>query len=118
MNNSKLAIDDLLLEEKVLDTTPILRQRQTEVIKIIEALQSILNSEQWQVLKELVFNGLVDTLEKRLVSETIKKPLDVDEIHRLNGQLIWAKRYADLNKLMEVYRLELTNLRSKLNANN
>ena len=100
------------------EKAPILRQRQTELVKIIDSLQAIINSEDWKVVKVLVFDGLVDTLEKRLQSEASKKLIDTDELHRLTGQLMWAKRYADLNKLNDVFKLELTSIRNKLNANN
>lgn len=111
MNNDLFTED---IEPEVV--SPILRERQSELVRIIESLQVISSSEPWQVLKSLVFDKVVEQLEKRLKLETAKKPIDTDEIHRLNGQLIWAKRYADFNKLIDVYRLELENIRSKLNA--
>lgn len=115
MNNAKLAIDyaDEQFEE---EKAPIIRQRQEEIAKIIDALIGVSSNENWKVLKVLVFDGLVVALEARLKSEAIKKILDTDEIHRINGQLTWAKRYSDLNKLIDVYKLELVNLGEKLNA--
>ena len=116
MNNAKLAID-FLEEDFEQDKAPAIRQRQVEVVKIIEALDSLIVNEDWKVLKVLVFDGIVDALENRIKLEACKKPIDTDELHRLNGQLTWAKRYSDLNKLNDVYKLELTNLKDKLNAN-
>lgn len=115
MNNAKIAID-FAEEEFEADKAPIIRQRQEEVVSIIEALQRLAGNGDWKVLKVLVFDGLVATLEQRLKLEATKKLIDTDELHRLNGQLIWAKRYSDLYKLIDVYKLELTSLKDKLNA--
>lgn len=114
MNNSNLTID--LEEEK--DPVPVLHQMESELVKIIEAMQSIAISDQWKVLKELIFDDLVASLEKRISSEAKKKPIDEPEIYSLNGQLAWAKKYADFNKLADAYKVQLMNLRIKLNANN
>jgi len=117
MNNAKLVIDfqDEQFEE---EKAPVIRQRQVEVVQIIESLQRIADSEDWRTLNTLVFKGLVETLKERIHVEATNKTINSDELHRLNGQLTWAKRYSDLYKLIDVYKLELTTLRNKLNANN
>lgn len=114
-----MSIDDVFEQvlEPSFDSRPALRQRQMDVAKIIESLQKILESTEWTMLKTLIFDGMVDSLEKRLKSESEKKELDIPEIYRLNGQLTWARRYADLTKLIDVYKLELNSLRNKLNEN-
>lgn len=116
MNNSKIAIDSFSIVDFA-DTTVILRQRQTELLKIIEALQGVIKTDQWQVLKELMFDGLVESLQRRLQTEASKNELNSPEIYRLNGQLLWAKRYSDLNKLTETYKVELNQITKKLNEN-
>lgn len=115
MNNAKLAID-FVEEEFEAAKAPLIRQRQEEVASIIESLQRLANSQDWKVLKILIFDGLVEALEKRSKLEASKKMIDVTELNLLNGQLMWAKRYSDLYKLIDVYKLELTNLGDKLNA--
>lgn len=117
MNNSKIALDNIETEEEI-DLSPVLREQETKVVKIIEAISVIAVSEQWKVLKELIFDDLVDSLERRISSEAKRKPIDEPEIYALTGQLAWAKRYADFNKLADAYKLELSNLRKKLNATN
>ncbi len=115
MNNAKLVID-FIEEEFEVEKAPLIRQRQEEVVKIVECLQNLTSNSDWKTLKVLVFDGLVVALEARLKSEASKKVIDINELNFLNGQLMWAKRYSDLHKLIDVYKLELTNLGDKLNA--
>lgn len=116
MNNFKVAMENIF-EEEIVDTAPILRQRQTELLKIVEAIGEVAKTDQWKVLKELIFDGVVEALEKRMKVESTKAELNSPEIYRLNGQLAWAKRYSDLNKLVEAYKIELNNITKKLNEN-
>lgn len=90
------------------------RQREGELTKIIEALKRIEASEDWSTLKTEVFDGALDSLEGRLVSECKKPVLNNPEIYRLQGQIQWAKKYADLATLTQAYRLELIRLRQQL----
>lgn len=113
MNNANLGME----EEIVVDTTVFLRQRKTELVKIIEAINNLSKNDDWQVLKGLVFDGMVEKLEKTLQAEAKKIELNAPEIYRLNGQLTWAKRYSDLYKLAETYKAELNNITKKLNEN-
>lgn len=110
MNNARF-IDE---EDIVVDTTVLLRQRQTELTRIIETINALSKLPEWQTLKELVFDGMTEKLEKSLQIEVKKPELNAPEIYRLNGQLQWAKRYGDLYKLAEAYKLELTNINKKL----
>lgn len=113
MNNSQIILE----EELVVDTTVILRERKTELVKIIEAINKLAKNDSWQTLKEIVFDGLVESLQKRLRVECEKNELNAPEIYRLNGQLQWARRYSDLYKLAETYKIELNNITKKLNEN-
>jgi hypothetical protein len=111
MNNS-LVIETMTLEtESVIDFKPHLRSRETELINIIEAIDSVSASSHWKLLQEKVFNGVMDSLQSRIRSE--KNPT---EIYRLQGQIGWAEKYSDLSKLSQAYRKELSNVRNKLNG--
>lgn len=115
MNNSKIAIDSGFQEEN-LDRTPWLRQREGELVTIIEAIGRVNESGDWSILKKHIFDGLVETLERKLNLEAKKNDLNSPEIYRLQGQLAWARKYADLQKLNEFFRLELTNIRKQLHG--
>lgn len=113
MNNAQIIEETKNLQEgQVL----ILRKKETELTNIIEAVKSISESKEWQTLKILIFDELVENLERRIKTETAKEHIDTSQIYKLNGQLLWAKKYSDFNKLADVYRLELTNIKKKLNG--
>lgn len=110
MNNSKITAEYNLLDQELkMDRSPLLRAREAKLVGIIEALGNISSSAYWDVIKEEILNGAVDTLKRRLSSET-----ETIEMFRLQGQIIWAEKYSDLDKLAESYRNELKNIRNQL----
>lgn len=116
MNNSKLAIDSISLqeEEPKYDRLPELRQREEALLNIIDSLKKVQTTPEWSSLKTQIFDGLVVTLEKELRTEAKKENPDSSKLNRLAGQLKWAEKYSDLRKLEDVFRVELTNLRQML----
>lgn len=93
----------------------LLRQREGTLVRIIEALKAVQTSPEWSTLKTEVFDGVLESLEGRLISESKKLELNPPDIYRLQGQIQWAKKYADLADLLNTYRLELTGIRQQLN---
>ena len=117
MNNSKLAIDSVgIFEEPKVDTKPYLREREGQLLKIIEAIQGVNQSGHWGTLKTELFDTLVDRLENQLKDEGKKENPDSNKLNRLAGQLKWAEKYSDLTKLENVFRVELTSIRKQLHA--
>ena len=115
MNNSKITLDNLTLgDDPIIDITPTLRAKEANLMTIIESLKNIATNRDWMILQERIFNEVVENLEKRLLSEAKKRPLDEGEIYSLNGQLTWARKYADLNKMVKDYWNELTNVRKQI----
>lgn len=108
MNNSKIAIDNALTDEPVVDVSPQIRQRETELIEIIEAIKHIRSSDYWKLLQEQVFHKDLDRLTRQLRSER-----DTIEMYRLQGQVTWAEKYS-LDNAEQMYRNELINLRKQL----
>ena len=105
MNNSKIVLElESFSEEK---KTEFLKQRETELLLILEALQNIKGSKYWKLLEEKVFNGVLISLQHRIRTE--KNPT---EIYRLQGQIVWAEKFCDLTKMYQAYQNELTRLRS------
>lgn len=102
---------EVFFEEVQVDYTPNLRQREQEIIAIVESLRAVKSSQHWRNLQEKVFNGVLESLQSRIRSE--KNPT---EIYRLQGQIVWAEKYTDLNKLCQAYEVELQNIRKQLNA--
>ena len=117
MNNSFIALENNeVLEDEKIDRLPWLRNRQGELTKTIEAINRIAVSSDWGILKSEVFEGLVESLEKKLRIESEKEQLNSSEIHRLQGQLIWAKKYSDFNQLAEFFKIELLNIKKQING--
>lgn len=112
MNNSFLTIESLgLTEENPVDRTEKLKEREGELLRIIEALRAVQDTKGWNTLKELVFASISDTLHKEITDEAREDNPDTLRLSRLAGQLKWAERFSDLNKLEQVYRVELANIR-------
>lgn len=111
MNNSKLEIESFSLEEPQRDRSPELREREGQLVRIIETLKGVAESKLWSSLKTQVFDGVVGKLERDLLFEARKDSPDQLAMARLNGQLMWAKKYADLDKLANDFRLELKQIR-------
>ncbi len=108
MNNSKFVIDNALTDEPKVDYSPQLRQREQELVAIIEAIKHIKSSEYWKELQEKVFSKDLEKLTKRLRTER-----DNVEMFRLQGEVTWAEKYS-LETLETQYRNELINLRNQL----
>ena len=111
MNNSRIALE--YSEEKP-DTTPLLRERQATILRIIEAIQEIEKTKAWSTLKTEIFHGLDKLLDNELRAEAKKEQPDPSRLNRLAGQLHWAERYADLSKLEERYRTELKQINQRI----
>jgi len=121
MNNSKLIEYFPKEEPKDIEVTveqrlPKLREREGELVRLIDAIRSLESSKDWSTLKTEVFEGLVDSLERKLMQEAKKRPLSIETIYELQGQLTWAKKYANLDSLAQSYMAELTNIRFQLNG--
>lgn len=89
---------------------------EARLVRIIEAIQGIQSSKEWSTLKTEVFENLVNLLEKDLKNEAKKEDPDPKKLNRLSGELKWAEKYADLDKLEASYRTLLTSVRIKLNG--
>lgn len=111
MNNSKIVSYNIEREE-------ILEINQGELAQIVEAINRVEASEDWQKLKRLVLDGFLSSLERQLKVESERKELNSPEIYRLQGQLTWARKYADLKKLSQFFNNQLQNIKFKLNEKN
>lgn len=96
------------------DMTPSLQEKKAVLLRLIEAIDNLSKNSDWQTLKELMFDGQVEKLEKNLLSEAKLNELSSPKIYRLQGNLEWARRF-DLYKLAETYKKELNGITKKLN---
>lgn len=114
MNNSKFAIENVLSNEETIDRKPILREKEGELMKIIDTIQKIEKTKEWSTLKEKIFDSLSEKLLKEIQSEARKENPDTLKLNRLAGQLIWSEKFSDLSKLENDFRVQLTNIRKLL----
>jgi len=112
MNNSKIAFDNI--EDSSADRQSILLEQQGEFIQIVEAIKVIEGSVEWQKLKRLILDSVVTNLERQLFNEVSKQEINTPEIYRLQGQLVWARKFADLYKLAEVFKQQIENIKIQL----
>lgn len=104
MNN---ALVNLLEDEEI----PQLNEAEiARLTRLIEAIDGVLRTKDWQTLEELHFTQETDRVERLLLSEA-KKDLNDREIYRLQGEMKWAKRYADIRKWAEFLKNQLENLK-------
>lgn len=115
MNNSKLAIESIPITlNDMSQPSPRLKEREGELVQIIEAVNGIAGSKEWSTLKIRVFDGKAEQLNRELLSEAKKEIPDTLKLNRLAGELKWAERYSDLSKLEATFRLELRQVRQQL----
>jgi hypothetical protein len=111
MNNSRLALENVLREDEPVDVSHMLRQRETEIQEILESLVSLHESTTWKVLYNRIFQREIETLQRKLRSEK-----DTTELFRLQGKAEIVEKYFDIPRLVEMYRNELANIRKQLHA--
>lgn len=110
MNNSKIANENIEDDDKL----SFLQKQQGELSQIVEAINRIETSDDWQKLKKLLLDGVVVTLERQLLNETTKKEINAPDMYRLQGQLGWARKYADLKKLSDMFKKQIENIKNQI----
>lgn len=116
MNNSKVTLENL--EKKEDNRLSLLRELQGELSQLVEAINRVEQSEDWQKLKKLFLNKIIDRLERQLRDEASKPNIDLPKLYRLQGQIDWANKYSDLKKISSEKRLEIENLKKQINEYN
>lgn len=108
MTNNALInlLEDLEGESPKNDEVEIAR-----LTRLIEAIDGVLKTKDWQTLVELHFSKEKERVERLLLSETKKIQLEDKEIYRLQGELKWGVRYADLRRWAEFLKNQLTELK-------
>jgi hypothetical protein len=92
----------------------LLRGRQEELIKLLDAISKISSSKEWAVLKEIIFDKSLTSIEKQILNEGQAKEINTSRIYRLQGEWLWAKHYSDMERFAEGLKLELQNIKNKL----
>lgn len=90
-----------------------LNTRRAELVKTVEAIDGVLKSRDWHVLREMMFDELVERLERQLLTEAKKPKVETDKIYFLQGELATAKRF-DLASYAEMCKKELEGIKLNL----
>ena len=89
-------------------------EEETSVIRVIEAIQKLKESREWSTLKTEIFDSLTENLKKDLFSEAQKPDTNPMRLNRLAGELSWAEKFSDLQKLEDRYKVELQRIRVRI----
>lgn len=117
MNNARLVVEAATLRQEVpVDLQERLRQREGELMRLIEVVKEVAMSEQWSSLKKLYLDGITTSLKKELLAEASKDSPDLLKLSKINGQVLWARRYSDLSKLETEFRTELARIKQTLHG--
>lgn len=113
MNNAAIAYRsaDDEANQFVTDRLAFLEEERGKLRQIVEAINSIEVSEDWQKLKRLVLDDALASLERQLYEQALKPEIDLPSLYRLQGQLLWARKYFDLKKLGEYPKQQIENIK-------
>ena len=96
------------------DTKVLLRERQTEIRKILEAIDELQQTKGWKTLQEVLFSKSLDAIERQLKNEALAVKVDTDKIYKLQGEWVWAKQFMDIPSFTKTLKAQLTELNRKL----
>ncbi len=91
------------------------REEQATLIKLLEALEGLEKSKEWEVLKTLVFSKSIQAIERQILSESLNQTIDANKLYRLQGEWAWAKQYSDTDHFIDTLKKQLANIKKKLN---
>lgn len=91
-----------------------LRERQADLVRLIEALAKLEESKEWNVLKELVFDKSVTAIERQILNESLTNPIDTNKLYKLQGEWSWAKQYSDVARFADTLKKQLSDIKLRL----
>lgn len=91
-----------------------LEERQTELTKLIEAFVKLDKSREWQVVKELIFDRSLVSIERQLLSESLATEVKPDRLYKLQGEWAWSKQFADVSRFIQILTKQLEDIKIKL----
>ena len=107
-------MDELDKIEMTEEVKVILRQEQARLIKLIDALVKLEKSQEWAVLKELVFDKSLEAIQRQITSEALAVTIDINKLYKLQGEWAWAKQYSDTNRFVDTLKKQLEDIKKRL----
>jgi uncharacterized Zn finger protein len=96
------------------DVSVQLREEQTRLLKIVEALAKLDKSKEWSTLKELVFSKSLEAIERQIKVESLSENINTDKLYNLQGQWAWAKQFCDTDRFAETLKKQLEEIKKRL----
>ena len=91
-----------------------LRKREQELIKILEAFQRLNVTEDWNILKELLWKPARASIESQLLTESLSPKMDTAKLYRLQGE--WERvMLSDVDRVVERLTAELKGIKQSIN---
>lgn len=91
-----------------------LRERQGELVKVIQAFEGLEKNKDWQVVKELVFGKWKEAVERQIFNEALSKEISTPNQYRLQGEWASARQYADPIGFAKTLAVQLQGIKNKL----
>ena len=102
-------------EELTTEQKALLQERQSELVKIVEAFASLEKSKEWETLKELVFDKELQGIENRMKSESNKPVIDTTVLYRLQGRKEFARQFCDVKRYVNFLVQQLEEIKKHTN---
>ena len=107
-------MDDFGKIELTEDIKEKLRVKQTEIEKVLEALEKLDKTKEWKALQEYLFKPSMEAIERQMRNECTAPVIDKNKLYRLQGEWVWARQYMNIPNFVSTLKQELTALRNKL----
>ena len=80
----------------------------------MQAIDRVKANADWKLLEREYFSEVEKKLDKLLKAEMKKQPIDAPQVYYLQGQLKSAEKHANLDKLKDVFKVEVENIKNQL----
>ena len=107
-------MEELQQQEPSEEIKALMRKQQNEFITIIEAFSGLEKSQEWNTVKELVFERSLKGIERQILNESLNPKINTDKLYRLQGEWAWAKQYNDTGRFIDTLRKQLQDIKQKL----
>lgn len=106
--------DDYAQEPVSEEIKALYRKRQGELIEILKAIDGLEKNEDWLTLKTLVFDGILEKYKTIIVQEALNPEINPNKLYRFQGEMAWARSFADLRAWAKDLKQELESIKLKL----
>lgn len=100
---------ELTEEAKVL-----LREKQSEINRILEALEGLEKNKDWKTLRETLFGKSLEAIERQIKNEALSPEINSEKLYKLQGEWVWAKQFMDIPAFIQSLKRELEAIKLKI----